>query len=71
MTLVDDSNVTIAHLGIVSGIIDNLEITEFIDRVIPKKRSHMVTHGQTTKALLLNCLGFTGRRIIFCQELWR
>ncbi len=36
MALVDDSNVTIAHLGIVSGIIDNLGIGEYIDHVMPK-----------------------------------
>ena len=68
MALVDGSNVSIAHLGIVSGIIDNLGIAEFIDRIIPKKRSHMVTHGQSTKALLLNCLGFTESRLYLMPE---
>ncbi|WP_409340183.1 IS1634 family transposase [Methanospirillum stamsii] len=68
MSIVDDSNVTIAHLGIVSGIIDKLGICEYIDRVIPKKRSHNVTHGQSVKALLLNCLGFTERRLYLMPE---
>lgn len=68
MALVDDSNVTIAHLGIVSGIIDKLGIGDYIDRVMPKKRSHMVTHGQAIKALLLNCLGFTERRLYLMPE---
>ena len=68
MALVDDSNVTIAHLGIVSGIIDKLGIGEYIDRVMPKKRSHTVTHGQSVKALLLNCLGFTERRLYLMPE---
>ena len=68
MALVEDSNVTIAHLDIVSGIIDNLGIGEYIDRVMPKKRSHTVTHGQSVKALLLNCLGFTERRLYLMPE---
>jgi len=57
MSIVADSNVTIAHLGIVSGIIDRLGICKYIDRFIPKKRTHIVTHGEAVKALLLNCLG--------------
>jgi transposase len=68
MVIVDNSNVTIAHLGIVSGIIDKLGICKHIDRVIPKKRSHNVTHGQSVKALLLNCLGFTERRLYLMPE---
>jgi len=68
MTIQDDSNVTIAHLGIVSGIIDQLGICEYIDRLIPKKRSHAVSHGQSVKALLLNCLGFTERRLYIMPE---
>ena len=68
MPIVDDSNITIAHLGIVSGIIDKLGICEYIDRVLPKKRSHIVTHGQSVKALLLNCLGFTERRLYLMPE---
>jgi len=68
MSIVDDSNVTIAHLGVVSGIIDKLGICEYIDRVLPKKRSHIVTHGQSVKALLLNCLGFTERRLYLMPE---
>lgn len=63
MSIVEDSNVTIAHLGIVSGMIDKLGIGKYIDKAIPKKRSHNVTHGQSVKSLLLNCLGFTERRL--------
>ena len=45
-----------------------LGICEYIDRLIPKKRSHLVTHGQSVKALLLNCLGFTERRLYLMPE---
>ena len=55
-------------MGIVSGIIDKLGICEYIDRLIPKKRSHLVTHVQAVKALLLNCLGFTERRLYLMPE---
>jgi len=68
MAIVYDSNVTIGHLGIVSGIFDKLGIGEYIDRVMPKKRSHIVTQGQSIKALLLNCLGFTERRLYLMPE---
>jgi transposase len=35
---------------------------------MPKKRSHIVSHGQSVKALLLNCLGFTERRLYLMPE---
>ncbi len=34
----------------------------------PKKPSHIVTHGEAVKALLLNCLGFTERRLYLMPE---
>jgi len=40
MSIVDDSNVTLSHLGIVSGIIDHLGISEYIDRIIPKTKPY-------------------------------
>lgn len=45
MTLIDASNVTIGHLGIVAGVFDTLEIGKYIDEVIPKTRHHNITHG--------------------------
>ena len=37
-------------MGIVSGIIDKLGICEYIDRLIPKKRSHLF-FGETPDAI--------------------
>lgn len=63
MTVIDGSIVTVSHLGLISGIIDLLGITECIDNCIPKKRQHKVSHGLSVKALLANCLGFIERRL--------
>lgn len=63
MTLVDGSNVTIGHLGIVAGVFDTLEIGKYIDEVIPKTRHHNVTHGTGVKALSINGLGYNEGRL--------
>jgi transposase len=63
MTLIDGSNVTIGHLGIVAGMFDSLEIGQYIDEVIPKTRHHHVTHGTAVKALSLNGLGYNEGRL--------
>ena len=68
MPIVENSNVTIAHLGIVAGMIDTLGIVEYIDKEIPKKRHHAVSHGEATKALLLNGLGYVERRLFLMPE---
>ena len=63
MTLIDGSNVTIGHLGIVAGMFDTLEIGQYIDEVIPKTRHHHITHGTAVKALSLNGLGYNEGRL--------
>lgn len=68
MSLVENSNVTIAHLGIVAGLIDTLGIVKYIDMELPKKRHHTVTHGEATKAFLLNGLGYTELRLFLMPE---
>ncbi|MDX8549465.1 IS1634 family transposase [Methanospirillum sp. J.3.6.1-F.2.7.3] len=68
MEIIEDSNVTIAHLGIVSGIMDSLGIPQYIDSVLPKKSQHKVSWGTATKALILNGLGFNERRLFLMPE---
>jgi len=63
MTLIDGSNVTIGHLGIVAGMFDTLELGQYIDEVIPKIRHHKITHGMAVKALTLNGLGYNEGRL--------
>ena len=68
MTLVDGSNVTIGHLGIVAGVFDTLEIGKYIDEVIPKTRHHHITHGIGVKALGLNGLGYNEGRLSLMSD---
>jgi len=68
MEIIEDSNVTIAHHGIVSGMMDFLGIPQYIDSVLPKKRQHKVSRGTATKALILNGLGFNERRLFLMPE---
>ena len=68
MKLVNGSNVTIAHLGIVAGLMDSLGIPQYIDSVLPKKRQFKVSRGEATKSLILNGLGFNERRLFLMPE---
>ncbi len=60
---IEGSDVSIGHLGIVAGAFDSLGIAEVVDRAIPKKRQHHLTHGDIVKAMVLNGLGFVERRL--------
>lgn len=68
MTIIEDSHVTIAHLGLIAGMIDTLGITDCIDSQIPQKWEHSVTHGEAIKALLINGLGYPGQRLFLMPE---
>ena len=65
---IEGSNVSIGHLGIVSGAFDSLGIAGVIDRAIPKTRPHHLTHGTLVKAMVLNGLGFIERRLYLYPE---
>lgn len=55
---------TIEHLGLVSGMVDELGITAVIDEVIDQDfEQGQVTVGQAVKAMILNGLGFANRRL--------
>jgi len=60
---VDVQSYNIGHLGIVAGIFDDLKIAEVIDRALPKQGSKNLPHSITTKAMILNSLGFTHQRL--------
>lgn len=60
---VDVQSYNIGHLGIVAGIFDDLKIAEVIDRALPKQGSRNLPHSITTKAMILNGLGFTHQRL--------
>jgi transposase len=55
---------TIEHLGLVSGMFDELGMGELIDTVVPQdKEQRCITVGQAVKAMVLNGLGFANRRL--------
>jgi len=60
---VDVQSYNIGHLGIVAGIFDDLKIADVIDRALPKQGSKNLPHSITTKAMILNGLGFTHQRL--------
>ena len=52
------------HLGLVSAMVDELGIVEWIDRVLPKdQEKQVVSYGQAVKAMILNGLGFNQRTL--------
>jgi transposase len=51
---------SLAHLGLVAGIFDELDIADIIDSAIPKNRDHNIPHSTVIKAMCLNGLGFNG-----------
>jgi len=52
------------HLGLVSGIYDELGLGELIDSLIPQdKEKRVVSVGQAVKAMVLNGLGFANRAL--------
>ncbi|MBP7070474.1 MAG: DUF4277 domain-containing protein [Methanothrix sp.] len=59
----DVQSYSLGHLGIVAGIFDTLKICEVIDEVMPKKGSKNLPNSTIIKAMILNGLGFTHRRL--------
>lgn len=53
----------LGHLGIVAGFYNTLGMSDVIDAKIPKTRHYKVTHSDVILAMLLNGLGFVGRRL--------
>lgn len=46
------------HLGIIAGIMDEMNLVELIDRLIPPHPLEKVSAGIAVKAMILNCMGF-------------
>lgn len=49
------------HLGIIAGIIDEIEIVEIINEQLGKDKKEIVNSGIIIKAIILNGLGFVSR----------
>ncbi len=50
--------VNLDHLGIVAGIIDEMELVEFVNRIVGIRIKETLSPGQVMKAMILNGLGF-------------
>jgi transposase len=57
------STLSLDHLGLVAGIIDELGISKVIDEAMPKTRNCKLQHSAIIKGLVINGLGFTDRRL--------
>ena len=60
------------HLGLVSGMIDELGIVKSIDEVIKQDmdKRHL-SIGECVKAMILNGLGFTGKPLYLTLEFYK
>ena len=59
----------IDHLGLISGLIDEIGVVEYIDSIIPKTSNNTkMSHGELLKAMLLNGLGFTSQPLYLYSE---
>ena len=66
MIQIKSSNID--HLGIVSGVCDEIELVETINKIIPKNTSMKLSIGARIKAMVLNGLGFTGRALYLTPQ---
>ena len=52
------------HLGLISGMIDELGIVENIDKLIPSQsEDKKLSHGELVKAMILNGLGYVNKQL--------
>jgi transposase len=58
----------IDHLGIVAGIIDEMELVEEVNKIVGIKRKENLTPGQVIKAMILNGLGFLSAPLYLFNE---
>jgi transposase len=62
---------SMGHLGLISTYFEELGLKKFFDDLIPKKRTHKVSHGTAILAFLLNGLSFTRRQLYLFPEFFR
>ena len=62
---------TLEHLGIVSGMYDELGLGELIDELIAQDEQRLVSVGTLVKAMVLNGLGFSQRRLYLTGKFFK
>ncbi|MEG5140988.1 DUF4277 domain-containing protein [Microcoleus sp. A6-C6] len=58
----------IDHLGIIAGIIDEMELVEIVNQQVGIKSKEMLTPGQVMKAMILNGLGFLSAPLYLFEQ---
>ena len=56
------------HLGIVAGIIDEMELVEEVNKIVGITTQEIVSPGQVMKAMILNGLGFLSAPLYIFEE---
>lgn len=65
---IDVQDQDIDHLGIITGIVDEIRIVEIIDQLLGTQEQEKVSPGQIFKALILSCMRFlTAPLYLFSQ----
>ncbi|NET47320.1 MAG: IS1634 family transposase [Merismopedia sp. SIO2A8] len=59
------------HLGLVAGIIDELEIVEAINQLVGVEAGEIVTAGQIVKAIIINGLGFISQPLYLFPQFFQ
>ena len=49
------------HLGIIAGIVDDLEIEDIVDSILPQNSREKISAGKIVKAIIINGLGFLSK----------
>ena len=62
---------SINHLGIVAGIIDELQIVDIINQELGIDEQEIVNSGEIVKAILINGLGFVSQPLYLFPVLVR
>ena len=49
------------HLGLIAGIVDDLEIEDIVNSILPQNSREKISAGQIVKAIIINGLGFLSK----------
>jgi len=60
--------INLDHLGIIAGIIDEMELVEEVNKIVGIKSNESLSPGQVMKAMLLNGLGFLSAPLYLFEE---
>jgi transposase len=64
------STYTLNHFGLISGICNELDIADFIDRLIPVDPQQKVTTGQAVVSMIINGPGFSNGQLYLYPQVF-